>query len=312
MKFSEFVEEWNSVCRLNTSDGWKMSQDQMLRDYILPIIGAVSMSAITHFHISKILSDAKNRKRSLQTLKHIYSLLNSMFTHARDDFELIGKSPIKTKLHRPIVPTAERKYLEPEDAKFLLMGVLKLAPGYRSDLTYALPIWLGVFCGLRIGELIGLKWEDVNFKNRSILVNRAWDSKMNRFNKYTKNKTQVRVPMPEPLHEMMLKLKGSPGTFVCRTQWTGKQLSRHTFHRALKRICKRMGLPELSAHEMRHTCSELWIYHGATVEDIRRLLNHGSVASTKTYIHRTDSRLQAIAKTVTAGLTQIYPSKKAA
>ncbi len=64
---------------------------------------------------------------------------------------------------------------------------------------------------------------------------------------------------------------------------------------ALTKICKELSLPRVTAHELRHSCTELYIEAGASAEDIRRLLNQSSLTATARYIHRTDERLTKIA-----------------
>ena len=57
-------------------------------------------------------------------------------------------------------------------------------------------------------------------------------------------------------------------------------------------------IPKVSPHELRHTCTEIWIQMGASIEDIRRLLNHKSAETTQRYIHRTDDRLMTLANSI--------------
>jgi site-specific recombinase XerD len=54
----------------------------------------------------------------------------------------------------------------------------------------------------------------------------------------------------------------------------------------------------VTPHELRHSCTELYVQAGASAEDLRRLLNHKSLAATIRYMHRTDERLQRIASQV--------------
>ena len=298
MKFVDFVDQWKSVYRLNVSDGWKLSQDQMIRDYISPFLDNLELKKITHLHISKVIASAQSRNRSPQTIKHIYSVVNKIFGDALDS-ELIEKSPVKPRVHRPLVSTVERDYLIPDEAKILLNAT-------RADPFYGLPIWIQTFCGLRIGEVQGLKWGDVDWQNMSLLIRRTFNSKTSKFQEYTKNKTQIRVPIPQPLFDLLRERRGVASDFICKSHG-GKFFSRHTYCDALPRICRQHGLKELSSHELRHTCSELWIHCGASAEDIRRLLNHKSLSSTKTYIHRSDSRLQALAKVVNCGIALSAP-----
>jgi site-specific recombinase XerD len=88
---------------------------------------------------------------------------------------------------------------------------------------------------------------------------------------------------------------------------TGEMLSYHSFYSGLKRLCKEAEVTSVTPHELRHSCTELYVEWGASLEDLRRLLNHKSSSVTATYIHQTDERLQNIA--VDVGRSQREPPK---
>ncbi len=67
-------------------------------------------------------------------------------------------------------------------------------------------------------------------------------------------------------------------------------------------MCDEANVKRVSPHGLRHSCTEIWIRKGATLEDIRRLLGHKSVETTRRYIHRTDERLIELAKEIRSQL----------
>ena len=70
------------------------------------------------------------------------------------------------------------------------------------------------------------------------------------------------------------------------------------FWSSVVRLCEEAQIPKVSPHELRHTCTEIWIQMGASIEDIRRLLSHKSAETTQRYIHRTDDRLLSLANSI--------------
>ena len=66
----------------------------------------------------------------------------------------------------------------------------------------------------------------------------------------------------------------------------------------LKNFCKKIGVPKVSAHELRNFCSEVWFSHGASAEDVRKLLGHKSASTTMNYFHRTEDRLMKLAESI--------------
>jgi site-specific recombinase XerD len=78
----------------------------------------------------------------------------------------------------------------------------------------------------------------------------------------------------------------------------GAMLDYSKFYRGLKNLCLLAGVKAVTPHELRHSCTEIWFHHGATLEDVRRLLGHKSSETTKCYVHKTDDRLIKLASVI--------------
>ena len=78
----------------------------------------------------------------------------------------------------------------------------------------------------------------------------------------------------------------------------GRMLDQGKFRRGLAKLCKEAGVQKVTPHELRHSCTEVWFSHGASLEDVRRLLGHKCSKTTQTYVHRTDDRLIKLAKEI--------------
>ena len=103
--------------------------------------------------------------------------------------------------------------------------------------------------------------------------------------------------MPDPLMEFLRTKQAGKGPedFVCENIHGG-MLSYESFvTKVLPAFCKKAGVKRITPHELRHSCTEIYVQAGASAEDLRRLLNHKSLSATVRYMHRTDERLQSIA-----------------
>lgn len=148
---NEFWDNW--FTRSNTAtDGWKYSQRQMYRDYIKPYIGNLSLSNIKPPHISDILIKMEKLGRAEQTRKHVYNLLHKIFEDCIEDYNYLTENPVKSKF-LPKVIIKDSEYLDYDEVKLLLLNV--------RGKKYGLGIWIQLFLGLRIGEVIYLKWEHI-------------------------------------------------------------------------------------------------------------------------------------------------------
>lgn len=289
----DYWEVWSVENRPEASDGWKISQNQMYRDYIDPVLGDLPMGRVGAPEIGRVLNRMREIGRGDQLRLHVYSLLRSMFNDAIEYYGMLVASPVKPKFHRPKVVMKKRKFLHPSDAWVLLKSV--------RDSYLGPAIWLQTLAALRVSEVQGLRWSAVSFKLNQILICEAYNNKTKQMQDYPKQEEWAYVPMTPALKEYLLPMRGAPDAFVAAGP-KGGMLSYNTYIRALKRECRLAGVSEIATHELRHTSTEIWIQAGATQEDIRRLLNHASDQSTKHYIHRTDGRLNALSGKIRAPL----------
>lgn len=292
--FEEYWEVWSVENRERTSEGWKISQDQMFRDYAKPVLGELKMSEIGTPEIGKTLKRVRELGRSDQMVKHVYSLLRSMFGDAVEYYEMLTTNPVKAKHHRPRVSKEKRDFLVPAQAWHLLESC-------RS--SYLGPaVWLELLAALRSEAALALDWGSVQWDQDQILICRGWKAKVRRIENYPKGKDWEYVPMVPRLKEYLLEVwefRGRPAKgFVCLNHTGARMLSYHTYLKALRRLCRAAGVPTMTTHELRHSCTEIWVDAGANAEDLRRLLNHANAATTMNYIHRTDVRLQSLAERV--------------
>lgn len=285
----DYWEVWSVEGRPKVSAGWRISQDQMFRDYVSPTIGKLKIGDVRKPQIGRVLQRAEALGRGEQTQKHIYSLLRKMFADAVEYWEMLPESPVSAKFHRPDVPTRERRFLEPAQAFHLLEST-------RNDL-YGPPIWLQTLAALRVSEVQAGRWEAVEAARRQMLIKAAFNKKTGKLQDYPKQEDWARVPLVPMLLEYLEGRRGHPLEFVA-PGIKGGMLPYDSYEDALKRLCLRAGLPPMSTHELRHSCTEIWVQAGAGGEDIRRLLNHASLSATARYMHRTDERLSSLAENV--------------
>jgi len=293
MLFSEYAEEWKRDARLNVSDGWKKTQDMMLREHIIPYLGNKELTEIGHLCISKTLSAGISKGHAPNTVKQTYLLLSKMFNDAVF-FGHREKSPVVRRLHFPKAPKKERPYLLPDEAQKLIE--------YAKYHWSIQAIVIQIFLGLRAGEVIGLKWRSICFETSTLRVVEKWNRKTKTIDQYTKNKKDLVIPFSGKIRDFLLDLKKtmnpSDDDFVCAGPDGRTMMSYLSYQKAIIYLCKGAGIKRVSSHAFRHTCSTLWRRAGASNLDIQQLLNHEDEESTKTYIHDDFLRLRKIADDV--------------
>ena len=183
--------------------------------------------------------------------------------------------------------------LSPEQARRLL----EAARGDRLEALYV----LAVHCGLRQGELLGLRWEDVDLEAGTLHVRRtltlAKDGPKFMAPKTAKSRRQIRfttgaVEALKRHHDRQFeectRLTGlwqDYGLVFATTIGTPIN-PRNLTGRSFKPLLKQAGLPDIRFHDLRHTCATLLLREGVNVKVVSEMLGHASIIITlNTYSH---------------------------
>jgi integrase len=165
--------------------------------------------------------------------------------------------------------------------------------GHRLEALYI----VAVHCGLRQGELLGLKWEDVDLEAGTLQVRRTLSNGQFTPPKTAKSRRSVNLTPTamealkrhsERQAEEMMKadtLYQDQG-LVFASQ-VGTPLSRRNLTRSFKTLLRRAGLPHtVRLHDLRHTCATLLLSRGFNGKFVQELLGHATIAITlDTYSH---------------------------
>ena len=156
--------------------------------------------------------------------------------------------------------------------------------------------------GLRRGELLGLKWEDIDFEHGNLRVKRQIariDGEVVEAPLKTKNAYRT-LPLADDtiqvLNQQRKKTGSSPWVFPSPT---GGPISPDSVLHMLHRVLKRAGLPRVRFHDLRHTFATLALQNGVDIKTVSGMLGHFSAGFTlDTYAHVTTSAQKEAAKTM--------------
>lgn len=181
--------------------------------------------------------------------------------------------------------TVRLEYLSRDEALLLLTTAESLAAqGSLRDELLAVAIALGIYAGLRAGEIFGLRWRDVSFSSKLLTISRS-------FSRPTKSGLTRHVPLNRELSDLLSawrpRCPKSPEDLICpsldgKVWTTPKQAPRD-----LPRIYRAASLqvPAAPWHCLRHTFASLFMMSGGNILTLRTLLGHSDVAQTQAYAH---------------------------
>jgi integrase len=289
--FAEFWTKWAAECRTRVSEGWRGSQDKTATKYLLPMLGERRLSEIRSVDIGQLVVELEKRGLTPQSILHVYNILHKMFRDAVEYYEVLDMNPVRQRF-RPKIRRVEREFLNPVDS-WKLLEVARHHP-------QGVAVWISLLAGLRPGEVQALRWSAVDFDHSQILIRATFNKKTRTLQDHPKQKDWGRAPMPGPLKDFLLELsKGKdPDDFVCLGRFGTMSSYESLVTKMLPKFCRQAGVKRITPHELRHSCTELYVQAGASSEDLRRLLNHKSLSATIRYMHRTDERLMGIANRI--------------
>jgi len=276
--FRRFVEDrWKPDVYPTLKFSSKKFYDNMVDTHLIPVFGDTQLRLISKDRVQSFLTMKAQADSSWKTVKHIRTVFGSILEAAVRD-ELLASNPVrKTRMPRH-GPVEEKAPIESERVKELIE---KLAEPSRSVAS------LLAMTGLRIGELLALRWQDVDLQNGFLSVRQTVYE--GHFDEPKSKGSKRRIPLGPKCTEILAALKpaeAAPSALVFSTR-NGSPLSRRNLlNRQLKPVCKTLGLTGANWHWFRHAHATLLDSVGAPIGTTQALLGHSSSEITRgTYIH---------------------------
>ena len=264
--FTEFSQIFFNDYSMNVKRSWRSDKSRLgiLDRYYKDVY----LDEVTPLMIQKCLAWRLRSRNSKSTANRYLALLKKMFSLAIDEGYLETNPAAKIKKSSEKDLLKERVLTEDEEVR------LKSAsyPVLRSIINVA------VHTGMRLQEILSLRWAQVNFAEMMLTAER------------TKSGKPRTIPLNAALHDELLRLRSLDGQspYVFPNSKTGKPLT--TVKTAFVATCRRAGIAGLRFHDLRHTFGSRLVERGADIETVRSLLGHASIVVTQRYVHSTDER----------------------
>ena len=281
----EYLQRWlNDSVRGSVKPVTFENRARVVRVHISPALGRIKLKALAPAHVQGFYRAKLDEGLASSSVHTIHSVLHTALKRAVK-LELVPRNAAAA-VDPPRPRPKEIRPLDAAQAKALLSA----ARGDRLEAVYV----LAVTAGLRISELLALKWEDVDLERGVLHVRRTLSaadsgptfttpkSGKGRGIKLTGQAVDALKRHRATQNEERLRL-GSMwedwGLLFCAER--GTPSSRRTLTRcSFKPLLKRAGLPDIRFHDLRHTCATLLLSRGHHPKLVQELLGHASVAIT--------------------------------
>lgn len=247
---------------------------QILRDHLLPVFGALPLDCITYAAIEDLKhqllkTEATGGKElSPKTVNNILTVLRRLLVLAKKRGKL------------EVVPEFEWLPSEPPEFDFLDFHDAEALIGATTEQWRAM-IAVAIKCGLRQGELLGLRWSDVDLKNGKLWVRRAI---VRGRVKLPKNRKPREIPLGDDVRGELARHRHLRGELVfCDDD--GNQLTTGECKWPLYRACEAAKIRRVGWHVLRHTFGSLLASQGVSMRQIQQLMGHSSIKTTERYAH---------------------------
>ena len=293
--FSVFLTDWLEAIRYTISKNTYFSYRQTILNCICPYFAErkIYIQSITTAHIQGFYSyKLEHDKVSPNTIYHYHANIHKALSYAVSQ-KLISCNPSDDV----ILPKKQKHIAEfytVDELKTLLDG----CKGTKIETVIRLAAWFG----MRRGEIIGLKWDCIDFSRNTLTVKGTMKDKglsgskiRNMFYEpIAKTASSIRTfSMPTQASEYLRNLQQEQNArkrtnpnynhiwddFVC-VQPNGDILPLEYVSRTFPVICKQCGLRKISLHELRHTNISLLLDNGASMKELQEWAGHSSYTTT--------------------------------
>jgi integrase len=245
--------------------------------HLYPTFADVQLRLITRDAVQSFLSAKLRSGLSWRTVKGLRTLFGTLMAAAEAD-EIVPSNPVRKTRFPRRGPAKDRAVIAPDKIQELLAAL----PEPSRSLAHLL-----VFTGLRIGELLALRWRDVDLERCGLRVTQSVYE--GHFDEPKSKRSKRSVPLGVKSIEILAARKPAgvnPDALVFSTD-KGTPLDRHNLvNRQLKPTCKKLGLTGVSWHWLRHANATLLDAVGTPLGTVQALLGHSSSEVTRdVYLH---------------------------
>ena len=291
--FKDYINSWlKSYAKIKVKESTYHEYARIVRNHLIPYLGGIDIKNITAMQIDELYAKLLENGRfdgtgglSKRSVLYTHRVLNEALEHAVKKGLLI-KNPAKLTMN---VPKPQKYRAEIYDVNEFLK-LLNLA----KDTDLELPIVLAGLCGLRRGECLGLKVDDINFENNTIKINKQLVVINNEIKISTPKTADSERIISAPVevfniikeqininkrNKALLKNEYEDNGFIiCKAN--AKPHNPGTFTHNFDNFLKRHKLKKIRFHDLRHSCASLMLVSGIPMKIVSEILGHSTITIT--------------------------------
>jgi integrase len=289
----QYLETWVEVAKSQIrGSSWRRYSD-FVRVHLVPGLGKIPLAKLTPQQVQLFYARKLAEGLSSTTVYHIHGMFHRAL---KDAFQMgLVQRNVTEMLRSPRRSTKEMMPLTEEQAAHFL----EIVKGDRFEALYA----LAVTTGMREGELLGVRWQDLDLDNMTLYVRMNVQESENRFilaetktaysrrniklSKLVIAALQLHAVRQAEERERLGKAWDASAGLVFPNTLGGIMIPDNLVKRSFKRLVEKAGFPpELRFHDLRHTAATILLSRGVNVKVVSEMLGHADIAITlRIYAH---------------------------
>jgi len=266
--FKDFARDWfETYVKNNNKHSTILTKEMILRVHLVPHFGRREIDQINSLDIEKYKAQKIREELSPKTINDHLSVLRKSFQCALE-WSVLKSYPNFKRLK---IPQQKYDFLTPEECQKLFD---------KADGTWRHMITLALGTGLRFGELIALRWEDIDFETEELTIRQSYAKGVLGS---TKSNRIRHVPMCSAVCDVLCLMRKKEGLVF--TDPAANPFKQHVCIKKLHSICRKAGLREIGWHTLRHTFASHLAQKGANLSAVQQLLGHSDIRTTMRYAH---------------------------
>lgn len=284
---NELFNEWLAAVKLRIKPSTYANYQMKVEKHILPKFGGLRYESLTVQMLHSFIDDKLTSGLSPKYISDIIVVFKAMAKYT-------------AKIHgarNSLVDVVTPKYIKEEKPLLTPMHQRKLCKYLLSNMnTTSLCVLLSYYTGLRVGEVCGLMWSDIDFDKSVLTVRRtvqrirANDGGTRLIVDTPKSRTSQRsIPIPSFIMKILWKFRSNNDRYILSN--TKRVIEPRTLQNRFKSMLKKANLPSVTYHSLRHMFATNCLQAGFDIKTLSEILGHAGVQTTlNRYVHSSMER----------------------
>ena len=283
MRLEEYLDIWLENIKGSIRPTTWIRYEGLVRLYIKPYLGKIKLNDLKPFQIQHLLTNLRKQGQSPRQIEMIHATLRRAYVIAvRQGYTAMN--PVKL-VDPPSVPRKELNILDDNQARQFMVT----AQESRHETLY----YLAITTGIRMGELLGLKWAEVDWAKKEIFIQRQLQRIHGEgyiFSTLKTRSSRRKIALGEEAMKRLSTHRKKQGHQRRSDKWheqdlvfpstIGTPMGPRNLLRDFKKMLKIAKLPDMRFHDLRHTAATMMLMNGIPIIVVSRRLGHSKPSVT--------------------------------